>query len=91
MSFAEATFKGVIEEEENTLQSRSSLRLFGRLDIGLVEYEPHKLNYWANELDRTQNAALWAREVGHKVDNLVNSFVQAIPGWLTLGPVLATN
>lgn len=84
LGFASATLNALIQAEERELRSKSGLRLFCRLDVGLLEYEPHTFHYWACELDRTQNASLWACGVTHKATSMASTFSASISDWLAV-------
>ena len=84
MNFAQSTYTSLIAFEERELRCKSGLRLFGRLDIGLIEYEQHKFQYWVNELDRTQNATLWACAGTNKARVLAATFAAALLSYIAV-------
>jgi hypothetical protein len=84
LNFAQSTYMGLIASEERELRCKSGLRLFGRLDIGVIEYALHEFHYWVNELDRTQNATLWACAATNKACVLAATIAAALPSFISL-------
>jgi hypothetical protein len=71
LNFAQSTYMGLIASEERELHCKSGLRLFGR-------------HYWVNELDRTQNATLWACAATNKACVLAATIAAALPSFISL-------
>jgi hypothetical protein len=58
MGFVEKTYKELYKLESRTICGRSSIAVFCRLDIGLIQ-DGHNIQYFVNEVERTQTASLW--------------------------------
>lgn len=57
-AFVNETFRRLFQIESCLLTSRPSIGVFCRLDIGLMVVDG-KVNYFVNEVERTQTASLW--------------------------------
>jgi hypothetical protein len=78
LRFAETTLQGLVCAEERQLQCKTGLRLFCRMDIGVIKLEDGRFEYWVNEVDRTPNASLFACGVSPWGETLARDFGEAI-------------
>lgn len=78
LEFAQATLRGLVRAEEIQLQCKTGLRLFCRMDIGVLKLEDGRFEYWVNEVDRTPNASLFACGVSPWGETLARDFGDAI-------------
>ena len=58
-TFAQDQVAKLVEREEFRLKRRSSLRVFARLDIGIMPNRDDRPAYFVHEVMRAPQAALW--------------------------------
>jgi hypothetical protein len=79
--FAVKTLMALVMVEERQLRFATGLRLFCRMDVGVLR-TPDGLGYWVNEIDRTQNASLFACGVTDWALTLAKDFAQQVPEYV---------
>jgi hypothetical protein len=84
MTFATTTLRHLAKLEEKALREKSGLRLFCRMDLGVIQYAEHKFHYWVNEVDRTPNATLFACGATHWTQTLARAFAKALPEFVSV-------
>jgi hypothetical protein len=66
--FVKNTYEGLYEAESKILSAKSSLSVFARFDIGLVvNSSDRRVQYFVNEVERTQTTSLWTNRFRSKV------------------------
>jgi len=65
----------IIEREEARLKLRSSLRVFARMDVGLMAGEEGRPHYFVNEVTRAPHCGLW---LSHDHERTVKSVSRAL-------------
>lgn len=60
--FVIQTYQKLYDLETRQLCAKSSISIFCRFDIGLIEKE-NKVYYFVNEVERTQTASLWTNSL----------------------------
>lgn len=60
--FAKANLAALSKMEKQSTGVQSSLDLFCRLDLGVIQTENGRLNYFVNEVERGPNVCLWTGE-----------------------------
>jgi hypothetical protein len=78
LEFAQTTLRGLIKAEEIQLGCATGLRLFCRMDIGVIKLHDGRFEYWVNEVDRTPNASLFACGVHPWGETLAKDFGDVI-------------
>jgi len=58
MDFIEKTYEELYKLESKKICGKSSISVFCRFDIGLIQNAQH-INYFVNEVERTPTASLW--------------------------------
>lgn len=62
--FATSTLHALARMEDLQLSFPTGLRVFCRMDIGVIRGPDKKFHYWVNEIDRTPNASLFSCGAG---------------------------
>ena len=65
----------MIEREEARLNRRSSLRVFARMDVGLMPDGKGRPQYFVNEVTRAPHCGLW---LSHDHERTVKSVSEAL-------------
>lgn len=78
IKFAETTLHHLIDLEETQMRRKSGLRVFCRLDIGVIRLNDGSFDYWVNEVDRTSNASLFACGAIAGAETMAIEFCNAI-------------
>jgi hypothetical protein len=81
-SFATTTLNQLVRAERNNLGRSTGLELFCRLDVGVIRDSHGELMYWVSEVDRTQNASLFACDALHWTAVLAEEFAEFLPRYL---------
>jgi hypothetical protein len=86
--FVRKTYRGLYHLESRSLAAKTSISLFCWLDIGLIVVDG-KVNYFINEVERTQTASLWSNSAqkfrSHTHINLLaDTFGFALHAWLSM-------
>jgi hypothetical protein len=58
MAFVMKIYEDLYKLESRSISAKSSISVFCRLDIGLIQIG-HDIQYFVNEVERTQTASLW--------------------------------
>lgn len=58
MDFVLKTYRELYKLESRQICGKPSISVFCRFDIGLIQ-DGHKVQYFVNEVERTQTASLW--------------------------------
>lgn len=81
-SFVVATLSSLIAIEEGTLQRTSSLRLMGRVDLGVIRGSDGRLGYFVNEVERgimitlfSQGNPRWALRLADEFSILFSQWI----------------
>jgi hypothetical protein len=72
------TLAQLIQLEEQQMGSKTGLRMFCRLDIGVFQHEEKGYVYWVNEVHRTSNSTLFSSANPASWQILGTSFAAAI-------------
>jgi hypothetical protein len=82
-SFAQVTLEALIqiEEEELGLED-SSLRLFCRMDISVIDNGRDGLDYFVNEVERGPLVALYGVGPCHPASRVGDELGELLPRWL---------
>ncbi|KAF7972496.1 hypothetical protein HWV62_17862 [Athelia sp. TMB] len=82
--FTETTLKALILKEKERSGARfSSLELFCRLDVSVIDNEDGELHYWVNEVERGPYAVLYSNEPPlYQTGRVADELAQDIPNWL---------
>jgi hypothetical protein len=57
--FVFSTLRSLIQKEENLLGQRSSLRVFARLDVGVMEDDTGRASFFVSEVERIPTACVF--------------------------------
>ena len=84
-AFAHTNLRELNKMEKRVSGSSSSIDMFCRIDVGIMEKEDGMLDYFVNEVERGPNVCLWAGakwphligEVGTRFRMLLHSWVRA--------------
>jgi len=87
MKFVMDTYNGLYKLESRMLSGKSSICVFCRLDIGLIQGGNNSFHYFVNEVERTQTASLWSNLTGispkrSHIDLFGSTFAHALYMWL---------
>ena len=83
--FVNTTFQALVQRESRIIQAKTSLALFCRMDIGILENGDGSIHYFVNEIERTPTTSLWshdAKKTGVKIGILADTFAEAMNVWL---------
>lgn len=79
LEFAVKTYTGVVEERERKYHlKKSDLRMFGRLDISVLEREDGKREFFVNEIEMNHTMSLFLRNVGSLASTVAESFASVL-------------
>jgi hypothetical protein len=86
-NFVMETYEEMYAIEARVLSGKPSICLFCRLDIGLIVGEDGSVNYFVNEVERTQTTSLWSNRYHAKspvapTGILGDTFAHAFYEWL---------
>lgn len=86
-NFVMETYEEMYAIEARLLSGKPSICLFCRLDIGLIIGDNGKVNYFVNEVERTQTTSLWSNRLHAKspvapTGILGDTFALAFYEWL---------
>jgi hypothetical protein len=84
-TFALTNLREVSKMEKKATGTASSIDIFCRIDVGIIQKEDGSLDYFVNEVERGPNVCLWAGaqwshligRVGSKFGLLLHSWVRA--------------
>jgi hypothetical protein len=85
--FVMKTFQGLYALESKIICGKSSICVFCRLDIGLIQ-NGNIIHYFVNEVERTQTASLWTNPPKSmstakcQIGLFGSTFAQALYNWL---------
>jgi hypothetical protein len=86
-NFAKTVYEALYRIESRSINARSSLSIFCRLDIGLIANQS-EINYFVNEVERTATASLWSNglvgSAQSKIGIIGTTFAIALHKWLTI-------
>lgn len=88
IDFAQTTFDSLYAIESRTLNAKTSLSLFARLDIGLIMNEDTKrFEYFVNEVERTATASLWTNnsrqsQTESPIGTFGSTFAEMLYNWI---------
>jgi hypothetical protein len=84
--FANKSLQALIDEEEKVGNLKSDLRLFCRMDIGVLKNSGSQYNYFINRLSRTQNTVMFMTgqnpQLVDRGKAICRAFVQHLPAFL---------
>lgn len=79
MRFARETFAGLVDARERLLEgNKTDLRMFGRLDISVIQLEDGKRDFFVNEIKMGHTANLFFRHVPKLVGPVSEEFATAL-------------
>jgi len=85
MSFVKKIYEDLYKLESKTIRAKSSISVFCRLDIGLI-HDGYNIQYFVNEVERTQTASLWTNTLKVGVKNHIgligSTFANIFYKWL---------
>jgi hypothetical protein len=89
-TFVESTIAGLLEREnKRSGDFSSSLQVFCRLDISVVELPDQTLQYFVSELERSLTVGLYRLTCPNHYTALLDAAVQVIPSYLDNYPLAA--
>lgn len=87
LDFVTKTYEGLYKLESKMYCARSSISVFCRFDIGLIEHNK-VVHYFVNEVERTQTTSLWTNPPKgismkrSRIDMLGSTFADVLYHWL---------
>jgi hypothetical protein len=83
MEFARKNFTELRKMEKRSTGTDGSMDILCRIDIGFVQTDDGKLNYFVNEVEKGPNVCLWAGDKWPNVVGEISSKVgELIYGWV---------
>jgi hypothetical protein len=83
LTFAQTNFTELSNMERRMTGSASSMDIFCRMDIGMIQTEDGSLDYFVNEVEKGINVCLWGGEVAPHLIGLVGSKLgPALHSWV---------
>ena len=83
LTFAQKNLTELSKMERCSTGSASSMDIFCRMDIGIIETEDGSLDYFVNEVEKGVNVCLWAGEVmPHLIGKVGSKLGQALHSWV---------
>ena len=79
--FAKKTYEGVIDLERKLMGS-SGLELFGRMDVGVLELDDHRFEFYVNEIERSLQCGLFYDNFSHEMNDVLWEWVTALPPFI---------
>jgi hypothetical protein len=85
--FVSKTYEELCKIETKLLTSRSCIRVFCRIDVGIMVVN-NKVDYFVNEVERSHNTSLWnnpppGTKYTDRVDMFSVTFGQALDKWIS--------
>ncbi len=77
--YTTTVYNKLVDLERKRLNTETSLWLFARLDIGLIEYERDSFSFFVNEVERGWGTNLFAGENVALTAGLIGKLMRAIP------------
>lgn len=81
-TFVEETVKALIDKEESTQSTMSSLRVFCRVDVGVWKADGNIYHYFVNEVERTVTVGLYRKTASSIPIVFLRSAVRLLPQYI---------